>query len=318
MRKYENVIIPESIKLLTIDNKYNLPIMSAIGRNNGLGDFKFISDPRKIALSAYELCSICGQPLSGEFSTILGIENESRDENFCHPKTIETTEAPAHVECLVYASLVCPFLLSPKSRYTKGERKGLKKNEGIDNPMSYIHIFEKCIPKLVIDNKRIAVGFTYSISKKTLLLNNEFNDRSDQLEKIISESPNRICTDARAYIIDLMNNGQVDYSVEARKFSNLLGSGFISGYDKIYKKGKSDRQSAVFFRKNIDKIANEEYNNISKDITLVESRALKCSADWLLNLNGNLPICVENWWRAMDKSGLAKKKKSKYGNPAKR
>ena len=200
MRKYENVIIPESIKLLTIDNKYNLPIMSVIGRNNGLGDFKYISDTRKIALSAYELCSICGQPLSGEFSTILAVENENRD-----PKTIESTEAPAHVECLVYASLVCPFLLSPKSRYTEGERGGLKKHEGFDNPMSYIHIFEKCIPKYVTDNERLAVGFTYSLSKNTILLSNEFDERLDQLETIILESPDRICKDARAYIIDLIN-----------------------------------------------------------------------------------------------------------------
>lgn len=213
--------------------------------------------------------------------------------------------------------MVCPFLLSPKSRYTEGERGGLKKHDGFDNPMSYIHIFEKCLPKLVTDNNRIAVGFTYSNSKNTILLSNDFNERSDQLEKLILEAPIRICNDARAYIIDLINDGQVDYSVKARKFSNLLGSGFINGYDKISKNGKSDRQSAIFFRKNIDKIANNKYNATSKEINLEESKALKSSAEWLFALKGNLPICVDNWWKAMDKSGLTLKKKSKSGNPAK-
>lgn len=71
MRKYENVITPESIKLLTIDSKYNLPIMSTIGRNNGLGDFKFISDSRKIALSAYDYVQYAVSPLVVNFQQYL-------------------------------------------------------------------------------------------------------------------------------------------------------------------------------------------------------------------------------------------------------
>ena len=317
MRDYENILTPPAIKLLPIDNKFNLPIMSVVPRSNGIGNFRFISDPRKIALAAYELCSICGQPLSGEFSTILAVDNDKHQGHTGHLPILETTEAPAHSECLVYASIVCPFLASGNSRYTEGDRKGLKKHEGVENPMVLVTTYKNCIPKILKDNNRPAIGFTYSTPNKSIILDQKIYIRTEQLKVLILESKDRTCLDARTFIIGLINNEKEDYSILLRKFSNHLGSGFIRGYDSIYNNGKVDRESAIYFRKKIDIIANSENKQIEDIGKFEEFEGLKSTAEWILSLNGVKTVCVESWWLDMDKRGLVVKKRSKSGNPAK-
>jgi hypothetical protein len=300
MRNLEKIPMPESIKLLSLDPNFNLPIISVVSRSKGIADFKSIDNLRKIALSAYELCSICGQPLNRNFATILATQEQNKTESIHYPNKIESPEAPAHPECLVYASIVCTFLANPNSRYNEGIRKGVKKMEEFKDLLDIIVIYEKCLPKVIDSETGSAVGFTYQGSKKFLVLNKEIDYKINLLESLINETPNRICIDNRSNIINLMNTSNQDFSETVNSGVILLGSAYMEGYDKMFSNGIEHRGLAMSFRKKRTQIANKKFYESSNSKTEY-LEVLKNTTEWILTYKGNLPLCVSNWYKKMNK-----------------
>jgi hypothetical protein len=97
------------------------PIIATIGQQPP-PDFGAISENRKLALATFDLCAIYAQPFHDELRW--QVMFEEADEN------VETSGAPVHEVCGLYAAQICPYVSSPYARMSRGDgRKGERRPE---------------------------------------------------------------------------------------------------------------------------------------------------------------------------------------------
>ncbi|MFM7088797.1 MAG: hypothetical protein ACKOW9_04705, partial [Candidatus Paceibacterota bacterium] len=114
----EMTIKPIRVSSLPIDKRRPFPILSVVDREDGNADFATLITSRKLFASALDLCSVCGWPLDGEVYMLYSEQQAPKSKMTSDP------EAPMHHTCLVYSSVVCPYIFGPNPRYRYGERKG--------------------------------------------------------------------------------------------------------------------------------------------------------------------------------------------------
>ncbi|MTE17034.1 hypothetical protein [Nocardia aurantiaca] len=115
-----SVLRPARCNHLRADER-GYPIIATIGQQPP-PDFGAISENRKLALATFDLCAICAQPFHDELRWQVMFEETDED--------IETSEAPVHEICGLYAAQICPYVSSPYARMSRGEgRKGERRPE---------------------------------------------------------------------------------------------------------------------------------------------------------------------------------------------
>ncbi|MBW4722144.1 hypothetical protein [Saccharothrix obliqua] len=89
-------------------------------------DFGSISERRKLALAAFDLCAVCGHPFHDELRWQVAFEEQVLDmDPALHG------EAPVHEVCGLYAAQICPFVSSPHARLGDQWRKGSRRPEKV-------------------------------------------------------------------------------------------------------------------------------------------------------------------------------------------
>jgi hypothetical protein len=96
----ESCAIPDRVRRLPLDTVSGLPVPAVAARPGGVVTHGRTENHRALLLAATGTCSVCAEPLDGQcFHLSAG----------CGRPAI-STEAPAHLGCLLYAVEVCPHL----------------------------------------------------------------------------------------------------------------------------------------------------------------------------------------------------------------
>ncbi|MFE1852144.1 hypothetical protein [Streptomyces sp. NPDC059489] len=110
------------MKHLTVDRR-GYPVIATVDRNPKEGNFRSISERRKLALATFDWCAVCGLPFGDELRWQMDFQEGAL------PETVISGEAPVHEVCSLYAAQVCPYLFSPRSRLGDEARKGTVRDE---------------------------------------------------------------------------------------------------------------------------------------------------------------------------------------------
>lgn len=70
--------------------------------NEGKPDFRVTDEEKRISVMRYQLCQLCGEPL-GRFMFFVGGTEAAKANQYFEPA--------AHLDCLLYAMQVCPFIV---------------------------------------------------------------------------------------------------------------------------------------------------------------------------------------------------------------
>ncbi|MEU9015902.1 hypothetical protein AB0D12_40970 [Streptomyces sp. NPDC048479] len=92
-------------------------MIATIDRSPQKVDFGSINERRKLALTTFDWCAVCGLPFADELRWQVVFQEGPLP-------TALAGEAPVHEACALYAAQVCPFLFSPHSRLGDEFRKG--------------------------------------------------------------------------------------------------------------------------------------------------------------------------------------------------
>jgi hypothetical protein len=78
-----------------------VPFIATI-RDDGTADFRVTDDVRRLDVIRWKHCQLCGQPLGRYCFFVGGIISANQNAYF---------EPAAHLDCLIYAMQVCPFIV---------------------------------------------------------------------------------------------------------------------------------------------------------------------------------------------------------------
>ena len=98
------VPIPQKMKHLPIDPKWNLPIPWFVAWIDGKPHFPVVDGAKWMRAVTHDLCWICGKSLTNNPVFVIG--------PMCGVNRV-SAEPPCHLCCAVYAAQACPFLSTP-------------------------------------------------------------------------------------------------------------------------------------------------------------------------------------------------------------
>lgn len=99
--KPPEIPIPEKLAGNRMWRGMPVPYLALIGAD-GEPDFRVIDELKRGIVAGGQLCQLCGQKL-GRAKFFVGGPNAAAASQYFEP--------PAHLECLIYAMQVCPFIL---------------------------------------------------------------------------------------------------------------------------------------------------------------------------------------------------------------
>jgi hypothetical protein len=101
MTKAENIPIPKRLQDRPQWRGLPIPFIAFIA-TNGEPDFRVIDQEKRMYVAANHLCQLCGEKL-GRYIFYVGGPNVAKYNQYFEP--------PLHLDCLIYAMQVCPFIV---------------------------------------------------------------------------------------------------------------------------------------------------------------------------------------------------------------
>jgi hypothetical protein len=93
-------------------SRYGYPIIAAVDRLDGRAQFGTVSTSRLVTLATFDLCGLCGLPFGEELRWQVSTHVDAVEDPADYRNAF--SEPPLHKICLMYSTLVCPFLRSPQ------------------------------------------------------------------------------------------------------------------------------------------------------------------------------------------------------------
>jgi hypothetical protein len=93
--------IPKRLKLRPLYRGLPIPYIAMI-KADGQPDFRVTDEVKRMQVIMNKWCQLCGEPLGRWFFFVGGTEAAKANHYF---------EPAAHLECLIYAMQVCPFIV---------------------------------------------------------------------------------------------------------------------------------------------------------------------------------------------------------------
>lgn len=126
-RRPNTVPLPKHLSHLRLDDR-GYPILATVPQTFVEPDFGMLSDRRKLAIGALDICGVCALPFTSDelrwqvtFAIAGAAPVEDRIQIPTHPafRMDVFAEPPLHEICALYAAQVCPFVSSPYARHRK-------------------------------------------------------------------------------------------------------------------------------------------------------------------------------------------------------
>jgi hypothetical protein len=279
-------IKPTRVASLPIDQRRSLPILSVVDREDGIADFATLSTERKLFACALDLCSVCGWPLDGEVRMLYSEHDAPRTKMSFH------TEAPMHLTCLVYSSVVCPYLFGPNPRLRHGERKGTPRQG--DGTIK-VYAFKRYKIQVVGDENGMTIGFQYEEPTLTYSLPLGNHIRGEMLEKLVANETIRPMSEIESSLTATLNESVKPDRAVIGAIPVYLGASMIPGYSSLsIKQHYGDTGLSLS-----DKDLLDEALFFANKMPLGKGRAFELLREWYIEREGILPYNAARWRRKL-------------------
>ncbi|HZU59228.1 MAG TPA: hypothetical protein VFA06_25330 [Actinocrinis sp.] len=141
------------------------PVLAITPWSNGTPDFAATSTARILVCAVERRCSICGTPLGKGpvWRVVAGDEAaaiaRALGDGVPYSNAAKTVEPPGHHACMLYAAMVCPYLVRPTgrrgtdaavpdARFSRGEAHG--SSEGLTGAVAAFDGYEFEVAQVVL------------------------------------------------------------------------------------------------------------------------------------------------------------------------
>jgi len=280
---------PKHLDHLLDDNR-GYPVISTVSRDEDSADFGSINEHRKLALAAFDWCSVCGLPFghAARWQVVAGgaptLTGDQLGKAFF-------SEAPAHEICIVYAAHVCPHLSSPGHRMGDEYRAGQRRDSAIRvagfTRTSKVHAYRSGLQNEIYVQHFEQAGFVGEFSYSSP------GELSDRYAALLSSEAIPELSQAESGLVGLFNEHS-DMGDTVTGAALVAGAIFAKNVQKVQ---GMDAFTASGYRHSLAMhlLDREKLAEFGTDIG---DRAYELMSEWLLERWDNLPEVIAGWRQA--------------------
>ncbi|GAA1712273.1 hypothetical protein GCM10009745_70520 [Kribbella yunnanensis] len=282
------VVVPKRFDGLTRDVR-GYPVIATVPQDAEGINFGRIGEDRKLAIATYDLCGVCARPFRDELRWLV---TGNRDWESFGASAIDSTEAPVHEVCALYAAQVCPFVSSPFARLGDDHRRGQRRPDVLAL-IGFERVVEvKAAASELQPGKRV-LEFTVAGAARAHVLENA-EDARTAYARCLTEEPELVLDEHEQRVFDLLaaktKEGEDSGGVVAGG-ALMIGAAFCPGVEQVvglgrFFKGDSPyRAIATGLLREPDKLA--DFGESVDSATAAASR-------WFAS-RSELPVALGKW-----------------------